>query len=350
MTATGTATGEGAEVIDVLDLELDGDQDFFDVAYERGWTDGLPVVAPTASRVAAMVAASGQPRASIVARIGPRGGAASVERIAVNAVMAGCRPEYMPTLIAAVRLLAASEMNIAAVQATTAPATPLAILNGPERVRLASNVDRGCLGPGNRANSTIGRAIRLVLLNIGGGIVDDIDKATHGLPGKYSLFFAENEEGSPWPSLSVEYGCDPQQSAVTMTSVVAYANVRVPDPEDLDATLGFLADSLATSGTKHVQTGAGNPVIVLSPGLAKVLHRDGGYSKATLKEKLFELARRPAQNYRDQPHCSYNRQGDFVYPYSRSEDLVVVVAGGPEPNQAIVMSSFVDSAVLTQVV
>ncbi|WP_344411534.1 hypothetical protein [Pseudonocardia ailaonensis] len=324
------------------------EEDFAEFAWREGWTDGLPVVAPTPARVDRLLAEVDLDRAHVVGVIGPRGGEATVERIAVNAVLAGCPPETFPVVVAAAGLLAAPAMNIAAVQATTSAATPAIIVNGPIRARAGLHGGRGALGPGYRANATIGRAVRLMLLNIGGGVPDEIDRSSHGLPSKFGVCFAENEEESPWPGLAAVRGHP--GSAVTMTSIISLTNVRLPDPRPgaVDDEIAIIADALATRGHKHVQSGAGNPVLVLSPGTAAILDRSG-FDRDRLAEAVFEVARRDGSGYTDQPLTRYRREGrgGRVLPYGSPDDLVVVVAGGPEPNQALILSSFVDSPVLT---
>ncbi|MQA06593.1 MAG: hypothetical protein GEV07_29115 [Streptosporangiales bacterium] len=330
------------------EIALADEQDFSEYAYEQGWTDGLPVVAPTPERVERMLAATDRDRYEEVAQLGPRGGAATVERIAVNAVLAGCAPRYLPVLLTAAELLGRPEMNLSAMQATTSPATPLLVVNGPVREAIGLNCGRGCLGPGTRANATIGRAVRLLLINIGGGVPDVIDKSTQGLPAKFSLCLGEHEEGSPWPSLLADLGWPDTASGLTMTSVISLANVRLPDPKpgSLHNEIAMLGDALAMRGSKHVQVGGGNPIVVLSPGTASIFAADG-YDKQRLREELYLAATRPGAAYADQPLTSYRRDGDAVLPCATPDDIVVLVAGGPEANQSLVISSFVESPVLT---
>jgi hypothetical protein len=166
---------------------------FNDECEQRGWSDGLPLVPPTVARVDAMLAATKRDRNEIVAHIAPGFGAATVERIAINAVMAGCRPEYLPVLLAAVEAVADEKFNLQGIQATTNSAAPWIIVNGPLAATLGINAGLNCLGQGNRANATLGRALRLVLQNIGGALPGQMDRATHGQPGKYTFCCAENE-------------------------------------------------------------------------------------------------------------------------------------------------------------
>ncbi|MCH9018349.1 MAG: hypothetical protein IIB89_11395, partial [Chloroflexi bacterium] len=171
---------------------------------ERGWTDGLPVVPPTPERVETMLAAAGLPPGDVLAELPPTWGAATVEKLAVNAVMAGCLPEYLPVLIAAVEAISDPVFNLYAIQATTHPCAPLMIINGPIRSALGLNSSSGAYGPGWRANATIGRALRLVLLNVGGAHPGVGDMSTQGAPSKFSYCVAENEEENPWQPLHVD--------------------------------------------------------------------------------------------------------------------------------------------------
>ena len=181
----------------------------FQLMLDGGWSDGLPVIPPTADRVSRMVEAAGREPSELIGYINPDGGAATVEKIAVNAVLAGCLPEYMPVLIAAVEAITEPEFNIHGLQTTTNPVAPLLIINGPVRNHIGVNSGRGCLGPGFRANATIGRAVRLLLFNVGGGKPWSTDMAVHGMPGKFVFCMGENEEESVWEPLHVERGLKP---------------------------------------------------------------------------------------------------------------------------------------------
>ena len=188
-------------------IEVPGDLDEFNrFFHERRWSDGMPVIPPTAERVARMLRATRRAPAEIAASIAPAFGTATVERIAINAVLAGCYPEYLPVLIAAAEAVAAPEFNLQSIQTTTNPVTVWLIVNGPIARHLGVNSGINCLGPGAWANATLGRALRLILQNIGGGLPGDMDRATHGQPGKYTFCCAENEEANPWEPLHVERG------------------------------------------------------------------------------------------------------------------------------------------------
>src|SRR5687768_13483941 len=188
-------------------IEADDDFDAINALYmERGWGDGLPIVPPTAERVERMLAYCERPWNEPVAKIAPRYGEATPLRLAANAVMAGCRPEYFPLYVLAIETMCEERFNLYGIQATTHPCAPLVIVNGPVRAELGLNSGHNAFGPGTPSNATLGRAIRLALLNIGGATPGSADMSTQGAPTKYSYFVAENEEANPWEPISVERG------------------------------------------------------------------------------------------------------------------------------------------------
>ncbi|MFZ9529277.1 MAG: hypothetical protein ACO271_06745 [Burkholderiales bacterium] len=208
-------------------LEMPDDIDAINRLYrERRWGDGLPIVPPSAARVDRMLAHSGRGRHELVARVAPGFGAATVERIAINAVMAGCDPEYLPVLIAATEAIADAEFNLQGIQATTNPVAVWLVLNGPISKRLQVNATFNCIGQGNWANATLGRAMRLILQNIGGAWPGEMDRATHGQPGKFTFCCAENEENHPWQPLHVERGFAAGDSTVTVVGAEGTMNIN----------------------------------------------------------------------------------------------------------------------------
>ena len=305
--------------------------------YQKGWTDGLPIVPPTPERVSAMVQGSGlHADDQVVAAIPPGQGAASIEGIAVNAVMAGCQPAYMPLLVAAVEALVEPQFNLNGIQATTNPAAPLLLVNGPIRGHVGINSGSNCMGQGVRANASVGRAVRLILQNIGGAVPGDVDKATQGMPGKYGICFGENEEESPWPPLHVERGFPREESVVTVMGPQATWNITFGvnlDPtgsvaEDLLATLGR---SMIGVGLNNFRQGNGEPLLVLCPQHANLL-AEAGLSKEDVKRRLHELSSIPLEwlppNVRAQRFATAP-EVDPVPFVPRWEDLIIVVAGGP---------------------
>jgi hypothetical protein len=275
--ATGLARRFGSRRLASRTIELTHIEDEFEAMYERGWSDGLPVVPPTPDRVLAMLEGTRRAPDEIVAVVPPDLVQCTVEKVAINAVLAGCRPEYLPSVIAAVEAVCTDEFNMHGLLATTWFAGPILIFNGPIRHRLGMNSGVNVLGPGNRANATIGRALQLVVRNVGGGRPGGVDRATLGSPGKYSFCFAENEEDSPWEPLSVARGGAPGASAVTVFGgygVHALSDQRSRTPEDLAATFA--------AGMKNVWQDA---VLVVPPDHARVF-REAGWSRSRLVEAL----------------------------------------------------------------
>ena len=306
--------------------------------FEHGWTDGLPVIPPTKDAVAAAIAASGRPADQVIATIPPREGTATVEKIAINAVLAGCRPEYLPVIVAAVEAMADPVFNLNAVQACTDAAAPLIIVNGPIAREVGINSAGNALGQGCRANATIGRAIRLILMNLGGGYPHETDMSTLGQPGKYTYCFAENEAASPWEPLQVERGFRPDQSTVTVfpaDAPTAIGDLISSTPEGL---LHSVADTLCVLGNLTLYYG-GETFLVVGPEHVSIFG-DAGWSKAQVRQYLFEHARKPlsvvkhAGHHTMVPHHYWPDwldldDPDGAVPLFRSpDDLVIVVAGG----------------------
>jgi len=302
----------------------------------RRWTDGLPLIPPTVARVAGMLRGTSRLPTEVVVHVAPGFGVASIERIAINAVMAGCRPEYMPLLIAAVEAVADRRFNLQGIQATTNSATPWIVVNGPIAGRLRVNSKLNCLGQGSWANATLGRALRLVLQNIGGAVPGDMDRATHGQPGKYTFCCAENEAESPWAPLHVERGYAAGESVITVIGAAGTLNMN-SHAKDATELLRVIADSMAfpTSNDYHF---AGEPWVVISPEHAEVLKR-GGLSKRDVRKQLWEQSKMSARRFaaKDYDRARHTRGGelgefspDTEVPISRSpDDVGIIVAGGP---------------------
>ncbi len=303
--------------------------------YRRGWTDGLPIVAPTTGRVDEMLAAAALSRATVLGELDPLKGVATVEKVAINAVMAGCRPEYLPVVIAAVEAIAEPEFNLRGVQTTDENVTPLVIVNGPIAERLQINAGFGCLGPGWQANAAIGRALRLVMHNIGGGWPGAVAFAGLGQPGRYSLCFAENQAQSPWPPLHVEAGHDTETSTVTVLRAESAINVT-GGIEELASVMGSAASAFSIL---H----GGRVAVIVAPATAAKLAAEG-WSKADVKRYLFERGRVPTAAlegfwiYRNiaetarLPDWVTAAMPSGVVPVVESpDDITVVVAGGDVP-------------------
>jgi hypothetical protein len=268
--------------VEVADLE-----DEVEAMFARGWTDGLPVVAPTEARVLRMLEGTTRRPDEVVAIVPPDLVECTVEKVAVNAVLAGCRPEHLPVVLAALEAACTDEFNIHGVLATTMPVGPVVIVNGPIRERIAMNSGVNVLGQGNRANSTIGRALQLVIRNVGGGRPGGVDRAAQGNPGKLSFCFPEDEAGSPWEPLHVELGYAEDASTVTLFAGEG--------PRGVVDQLSREPDSLARSFAACLRT-VQHPklpivfdaVLVIGPEHARVF-REAGWSKAKLRERLHEL-------------------------------------------------------------
>ena len=266
-------------------------QDYYE---EQGWTDGLPVVPATEELVLEMLGTFGADPSYALGVIQPRNASVTLEKIAVNAVMAGCRPEHFPVLIAAVRAILQPEFNVAGCQATTGGAAPVIIVNGPLARELQINGDTGCFGPGYRANATIGRALRLVIRNVAGLIPGEMDKATLATPGRYAFCFAENEARSPWEPRHVELGFASSASIVTITAVRAVYPVMETTVATGDEVLQTLVESIKTVGfANYYQIGTGAQItLVVCPEHAAEMHA-AGLSKADVREYIYQHARMP---------------------------------------------------------
>ncbi len=321
-----------------------------DLFYGKDQTDGLPIVPPTEDRVLALVERTGLPPEHVLCEVGPARGVATVEKIAINAAMAGCRPEHMPVIIAAVEAITQPEFNLDSVQATTNPCGVAVVLNGPVRGLLDINCGRNCLGPGRRANAVIGRAVRFVLLNIGGGRPDEMDKATHGFPGKYTLCFGEDEENSPWEPLHVERGFSAGQSTVTTVSVNTTLNILTSSFVHIEDMFMTMANAMSLIGTNNAMLGKGEPIMLMSAGHAG-LASGKGMTKLDAKRDLysrcgFPVELLPTDMVRRDRIDAVTRDGT-VRPVRRAEDVLIVIAGGPEPYHVTFMPTFGDSLAVT---
>ena len=305
----------------------------------RGWGDGLPLVPPTEDRVGTMVAGSALPPHHVVAIVAPRMGVATVELIAANAVMAGCLPHHMPLLIAAVEAMVEPQFNLYGCQATTHCVAPLVIVNGPLAQALNIHSGAGCFGPGPWDNGVVGRAIRLILLNIGGAIPVEIDKPTMGHPGKFSFCIAENETASPWPSLAAQRGFPNEVSTVTVLGGEAPHNINDHEATTAGGLLTTICGAMAESGQNSVYYHA-EPLLILGPEHAATLAGEG-LTKEDVQRIVYEDARVPITRFgREIIERRLNRRMGFRYRNrniasdtlvavaQRAEDVMVIVAGG----------------------
>ncbi len=276
----------------MIEIENDEPGAVLDAFAARGWGDGLPMVAPTEERVVAMLAGPGSPADAdpdeVIAVLPPRSGQATRRMIAVNAVMAGCAPDHLPVLIAAVRALAAPEMNLRGVNATTHPVAPLLIVHGQAAVDGGYNAGLGAFGPGNRANATTGRALRLILLHLAGATPGPGDASTQGGPAKYSFCVAENLAESPWGSYARDAGVD-AASAVTVHCGEAPHNVHDMESDDPAAVLDKVASAMTSWGQNNAPISQGEYFVALCPEHA-ALCADAGWSRDHVASYLFNKA------------------------------------------------------------
>jgi hypothetical protein len=296
--------------------------------FERGWTDGLPVVPPTVDRVAAML--GGADGSESLGLVPPAMGEATLERVAACAVLAGCRPEYFPVVVAASRAVLDPAFNLHGQAVTTQPAGQLIVVNGPVRRAIGLNSGMGALGPGVRANLTIGRAVRLLATLSGGAAPGGLDRATLGQMGKIGFCVAEDEEASPWEPLHAERGFDPGRSVVTVIGCDAPQNIsdhRSRTPEDLAYVLAWAAASAWSTNWWPL---AEPSVYVICPEHA-AMFRDAGWSKQRLREYMFDTVRRPAGELRrgeTNPAVHAAAPDAVLSKWASPEAIVLLVAGG----------------------
>jgi hypothetical protein len=334
--AAGSAPAPAAEGPAARHRAPDDLLDFQAFLMERGWGDGLPAIPATPERVAAMLRGTRRPAGDTVAVLPPRLGRATVEAVAVNAVLAGALPEHLPVILAAVEAVAQPAFNLQAIQTTTHPCSPLVVVNGPVAGRLGINGAGNALGQGHRANAVIGRALRLVLQNVGGARPGHEDRATQGHPGKYSYCVAENEAASPWESLSVERGFPGEASTVTVCGSESPHNINDHGSSTPEGILATVAGSVATTGSNNIYLG-GEPLVILGPEHAATV-AGGGWSKADFKRALWERAQVPLSRFDPSnierfavihPAGFKDRPPGTRAPIAREwSDIMVVVAGG----------------------
>jgi hypothetical protein len=309
-----------------------------DYFYQQGWTDGLPIIPPTEDLVSAMLEASPAPAEQILGHLPPRNGTVTAEKVAINAVMAGCQPDCFPVVLAAVKAVLQPQFNAGAMTTTTGGAAPVVIVSGPIAGRLGIHSGTAVLGSGHRANATIGRALRLTMRNLGGATADTMEKSTHGWPGKYTMCFAENADRNPWEPLHVELGFAPDTSIVVVVAARGIITIVEASQESGLGDLATLVSSMrgeGISGYAYQARGA-SPVVVLGPEHAAEIAA-AGFGRKAVKEYIFRHARMPLGRLRDRGHWgarswpdAWEQQPeDFLVPLvTDPETLILVVAGG----------------------
>jgi hypothetical protein len=325
-----------------------GADELQELFFARGWSDGLPVTAPTEAAVRAMLAAAGREPGETVGPVPPRMRVASLEKIAANAVMAGCRPEYFPVVLAALEAALADECRLYGIQTATNNTSPLIIVNGPVIERVGLNAAGNVFGQGCRANATIGRALQLILRNVGGDLPGETDMATQGQPGKIAFCIAENERESPWPPLHVERGFRHADSTVTVIGASPGHNVFTYGCETGEEILAHLVGAMTALGHNNVIFPTG-PLIVLGPEHAHVLARDG-YDKEAIRQHLYRHARIPLSRFGERTVRGLKHRrsrwfaeaGDagHIGVADHPSHITIVVAGGAGIHSQFVPTSF----------
>lgn len=331
-------------------IVLEDTEDPYKSAVRMGFADPLPIILPTAERVDEMLAATDLRPDLVIAQIPPNYGNATVEKIAANAVIAGSIPEMMQVLIPLVRAVADERFNIHGVQATTHFAAPLIIVNGPVRQRLGFASAGNVFSNIARANSTLGRALQLILINLGGARPGEIDMSTLGNPGKFSYCIAENEEQSPWQPFHVDQGFRADQSAVTLFAAEPPKGVSEHTARTAKGVLKAICRELATSWS-YLTCGVAEAIVVLCPEHVRTIARDG-FSKEQTRDYLFANTGIPLKHYSDadgqegtQLRSTYKEieiDGEPCYQKFRSpESIRIIVAGGTAGKFSAVISSWV---------
>jgi hypothetical protein len=273
-------------------IELGEGEDVFEFMFERGLTDGLPVVPPTPERVAMMLTGTRRDPREVIGEVAPNLAPLTIEKIAVNAVMAGCLPAYLPVVIAALEAVLTPEFNAHGIMATTWGATPVIVVSGPIRNRIGMNMAMMALGYGNRANATIGRAVKLVLRNVGGARPGEIERSTLGAIGKFTTCFAEWEERSPWEPLHVERGFKAADSVVTVFGLEAGSR-QIADQTSRTAHALVGSLGLGLEACWHPkQHGSGEILLVICPEHADTIARDE-WTKTQVRQRIQQVTARP---------------------------------------------------------
>ncbi|MEE9256014.1 MAG: hypothetical protein V3V56_02465 [bacterium] len=328
--------------------------DEFEFFFEKPWSDGLPVVAPTEARIAAMLSGTRRGADELVGRVPPLLGEADVRSVAIHAVMAGCKPAYLPVVIAGLEAILDPRLNLNGVQGTMHTAAPLLIVNGPYAREIGLHGGLGCFGPGFRANATIGRAIRLILLNLGGGIIGRISLSTFGSSARYTFCIAENEAESPWEPYSVTKGFGPEENVITAVMAEGpqvYIDDRTGGAE---ALFVGLADRMATLGAFNIWLKT-QVVVAMAPGHARICTREG-LTKADVHARLCALAvrrlgdlKRSGFWYEGLPkkwpgEIDASDDEQLIPAVKDPDDLILIFAGGEPGPQTAVMPGWVDAS------
>jgi hypothetical protein len=310
-----------------------------DLFYKRGWTDGLPIVPPTQERVQEMLKGTNLPPDQVIGTVELMKGQATVEKIAVNAVMAGARPEYMPVIIAGVQAICEPDFDLYGLSSTTNPDTPMYIINGPIAKQLDINSGTNALGRGWIANSTIGRALKLIVNNIGGSWPGLSDMSVLGTPGDYSMLLAENEDANPWQPLSVDLGYPKGANVITALGAEGTHNLLASNL----GSIGFMnavADHLTGLERPH----RANVLLIIAQDTAGVLARDG-WTKPKIEQYVKDRAKIPFSKYKERfidqgvgvpDQFKEVKDPNELIPTPLLDRLIIIVSGGPGVKNMII--------------
>ena len=334
---TGSDMSDGARGDACAPLDAAGQIEF---CYARGWTDGLPVVPASRHLVNEMLAGGGLRGDALVAEMPSRKVSVTAEKVAINAVMAGCKPEYMPIVAAAVRALATPEFGLHHVASALAGPTIVVLVNGPIARRVGINATNNLFGPGARANATIGRAVRLVLLNCLRYRPGVSDRATMGTPGKYTCCIAENEENHPWEPWHVERGFSPGDSAVTL--IAASTMIQVWNYGDHQQLLRAVGDALSYVGS--IAFLGQTPGAVVLGGEHAELLRASGWGKNQIRDFVVQHTGRSLADLkragRIDGAVEPGDEHEVRYAMDTPEDLMLVCGGSPIGALSMVLPGF----------
>lgn len=325
-----------SEVVEVGDLDPDQWNDY---ATEQGWSDGMPLMVPTEEKVAEFVETCRGDNEPFPP-MSPRRVIPTLGSIAANAVMAGCKPAYFPVVVSAVRALLNPDYNLHGTLATTHPCAPGLILNGPIRTQLGINCGSNCFGQGNRVNATIGRAVQLTLLNVGGAKPGDMDRSTQGSPAKYTFCFGENEEESLWEPYHVRRGFEADDSVVTVLPCEPPHNINDHASTTGAGLLTTIAGTISQPGSNLIY-GTAPFVLVLGPEHAQTIHRDG-FSIEDIQQKVYEDSAVHISRVSDENRENYETDreqtpvNDKYYLTRSPDDIQVLVAGGAGKHSAVI--------------
>lgn len=327
-----------SEVLEVGAADLDAEQ-WNDYAAEQGWSDGMPLMIPTEEKVSAFVETCRGDNEPFLP-MSPRRVIPTLQSIAANAVMAGCKAEYFPVVVSTVRALLNPDYNLHGTLATTHPCAPGVILNGPIRTQLGVNCGSNCFGQGNRVNATIGRAVQLSLLNIGGAKPGEMDRSTQGSPAKYTFCFGENEEESPWEPYHVRRGFEVGDSVVTVLPCEPPHNINDHASTTGVGILTTIAGTVSQPGSNLIY-GTAPYTVVFGPEHAQTVHRDG-FTIEDIQQKLYEDSAVDVSRVSKENQINYEQDREQTavngkYYLTRSpEDIQIMVAGGAGKHSAII--------------